>query len=121
MSTTVPPLNTQAGDAARVRQQQLTKPPGSLGRLEDLACWFAARLGTTIPPQPGCEIFVFAADHGVAERGVSAFPQAVTREMVRNFARGGAAINVLATLSDCHIEVVDVGVAAAEKTAGGCS
>jgi len=119
MSTTVPPLNTQAWDAARVRQQQLTKPPGSLGRLEDLACWFAARLGTAIPPQPGCEIFVFAADHGVAERGVSAFPQAVTREMVRNFARGGAAINVLATLSDCHIEVVDVGVAAAEKPPAG--
>lgn len=119
MPTTVPPVNTQAGDAARIRQQQLTKPPGSLGRLEDLACWFAARTGSAIPAQPRCEIFVFAGDHGVAERGVSAFPQAVTREMVRNFARGGAAINVLAGSSECHIEVVDVGVATSEPPPAG--
>jgi len=82
-----------------------------LGRLEDIACWFAARLGAAVPTAPRCEIFVFAADHGVAMKGVSAFPQAVTREMVANFARGGAAINVLARLEDCRIEVVDVGVA----------
>jgi nicotinate-nucleotide--dimethylbenzimidazole phosphoribosyltransferase len=97
--------------AARERQQQLTKPPGALGRLEDLACWLASRLGSAAPEMPRAEIFVFAADHGVAARGVSAFPQSVTASMLDNFARGGAAINVLATMQDCRIEVVDVGVA----------
>src|SRR5277367_907621 len=119
MSSELPPVDVKAGDAARARQLQLTKPPGSLGRLEDLACWFAARLGTAVPTPPRCEIFVFAADHGVAERGVSAFPQAVTKEMVGNFARGGAAINVLAKLEGCQIEVVDVGVASSEPPPAG--
>jgi len=116
MSSAIPPIDVQAGEAARARQLQLTKPPGSLGRLEDLACWFAARSRTPIPPAPRCEIFVFAGDHGVAERGVSAFPQSVTAQMVVNFARGGAAINVLASLENCHIEVVDVGVASNEPS-----
>src|SRR6202047_1526127 len=110
MSSELPPVNAQAEAAALARQQQLTKPPGSLGRLEDLACWFAARLGSAAPAMPRCEIFVFAADHGVAARGVSAFPQSVTAQMVGNFARGGAAINVLASLEDCRIEVVAGGV-----------
>ena len=114
MSSEFPPVDVAAGDAARARQLQLTKPPGSLGRLEDLACWFAARLGNPVPAQPQCEVFVFAADHGVAARGVSAFPQSVTGQMVGNFARGGAAINVLASLEGCRIEVVDVGVASDE-------
>jgi nicotinate-nucleotide--dimethylbenzimidazole phosphoribosyltransferase len=82
-----------------------------LGRLEELACWFAARSGNPIPEISHCEIFVFAADHGVAAQGVSAFPQSVTGQMVANFAGGGAAINVLAMLEECPIEVVDVGVA----------
>ncbi|HEY3785653.1 MAG TPA: nicotinate-nucleotide--dimethylbenzimidazole phosphoribosyltransferase [Steroidobacteraceae bacterium] len=103
--------DVEAGAAARSRQQQLTKPPGSLGRLEDLACWLAARLRSPMPVMPRSEIFVFAADHGVAARGVSAFPQSVTAQMLGNFASGGAAINVLASLEDCRIEVVDVGVA----------
>lgn len=119
MPSRIPSVDTQAGDAARVRQQQLTKPPGSLGRLEDLACWFAARLGNAVPGVPRCEIFVFAGDHGVATRGVSAFPQAVTKEMVGNFARGGAAINVLANLEGCQIEVVDVGVATTDAPPAG--
>jgi len=97
--------------AARERQLQLTKPPGAFGRLEDLACWLAGRLGSAVPEMPRAEIFVFAADHGVAARGVSAFPQSVTASMLDNFAHGGAAINVLATMQDCRIEVVDVGVA----------
>jgi nicotinate-nucleotide--dimethylbenzimidazole phosphoribosyltransferase len=119
MSSELPDINVQAGQAARARQQQLTKPPGSLGRLEDLACWFAARLGEAVPASPQCEIVVFAADHGVAVRGVSAFPQSVTGQMVGNFARGGAAINVLAALEGCRIEVVDVGVASDETPPAG--
>jgi nicotinate-nucleotide--dimethylbenzimidazole phosphoribosyltransferase len=110
-SVDMPVPDARAESAARARQQQLTKPPGSLGRLEDLACWFAARAGNPTPDLSHIEIFVFAADHGVAARGVSAFPQSVTGQMVANFAGGGAAINVLATLGDCPIEVVDVGVA----------
>jgi nicotinate-nucleotide--dimethylbenzimidazole phosphoribosyltransferase len=107
----MPVPDARAESAARARQQQLTKPPGSLGRLEELACWFAARSGNPTPDIAHVEIFVFAADHGVAARGVSAFPQSVTGQMVANFAGGGAAINVLATLAACPIEVVDVGVA----------
>jgi len=107
----MPTPDARAEAAARERQQQLTKPPGSLGRLEELACWFAARLRNPIPEVARAEIFVFAADHGVAVRGVSAFPQSVTGQMLANFAHGGAAINVLASLEDCRIEVVDVGVA----------
>ena len=114
MSNELAAIDVEAGNAARARQLQLTKPPGSLGRLEDLACWFAARLKSSVPPSPQAEIFVFAGDHGVAERGVSAFPQSVTGQMVVNFARGGAAINVLASLEGCRIEVVDVGVASDE-------
>jgi nicotinate-nucleotide--dimethylbenzimidazole phosphoribosyltransferase len=119
MSSVFPTVDIEAGDAARARQLQLTKPPGSLGRLEELACWFAARLGNPVPVQPPCEVFVFAGDHGVAERGVSAFPQSVTGQMVGNFARGGAAINVLASLEGCRIEVVDVGVASADPPPAG--
>jgi nicotinate-nucleotide--dimethylbenzimidazole phosphoribosyltransferase len=107
----VPAPDAQAEAAARDRQSQLTKPPGALGRLEDLACWLAGRLRDPRPDMPRCEIFVFAGDHGVAARGVSAFPQAVTSSMLANFAHGGAAINVLARLEECRIEVVDVGVA----------
>ena len=109
--TDIPVPDARAEAAARARQLQLTKPPGSLGRLEELACWFAARTGNPVPEVARCEIFVFAADHGVAAQGVSAFPQSVTGQMVANFAGAGAAINVLAMLEDCPIEVVDVGVA----------
>jgi nicotinate-nucleotide--dimethylbenzimidazole phosphoribosyltransferase len=110
-SSGMPVPDTRAETAARARQQQLTKPPGSLGRLEELACWFAARLSNPTPQISRSEIFVFAADHGVAVRGVSAFPQSVTAQMLGNFANSGAAINVLASLEGCRIEVVDVGVA----------
>jgi nicotinate-nucleotide--dimethylbenzimidazole phosphoribosyltransferase len=110
-SLDMPVPDARAEAAARARQQQLTKPPGSLGRLEELACWFAARLSSPTPQISRSEIFVFAADHGVAARGVSAFPQSVTAQMLGNFANSGAAINVLATLEGCRIEVVDVGVA----------
>lgn len=111
--------DARAEAAARARQLELTKPPGSLGRLEDLACWLAARLGEPAPQMPRAQLFVFAADHGVAARGVSAFPQAVTSQMVRNFTAGGAAINVLAALADCHVEVIDVGVASNSPSPAG--
>jgi nicotinate-nucleotide--dimethylbenzimidazole phosphoribosyltransferase len=110
-SVEMPAPDATAENAARERQQQLTKPPGSLGRLEELACWFAGRLRDPTPEILRTEIFVFAGDHGVAARGVSAFPQSVTGQMLGNFANGGAAINVLASLQGCRIEVVDVGSA----------
>ncbi len=96
--------------AAAVHQQGLTKPQGSLGRLEDLACWFAARQGKLIPDPLKASISIFAADHGVAAEGVSAFPSVVTAEMVKNFAAGGAAINVLARQAKADLHIIDVGV-----------
>jgi nicotinate-nucleotide--dimethylbenzimidazole phosphoribosyltransferase len=97
--------------AARQRQAQLTKPPGSLGRLEELGITLAAMQGTQQPRVDKVWITVFAADHGVVAEGVSAFPQVVTAEMVRNFARGGAAISVLAREWDARLEVINVGTA----------
>ncbi|KJH68811.1 nicotinate-nucleotide--dimethylbenzimidazole phosphoribosyltransferase [Chromobacterium violaceum] len=105
------PLDLSARNAARARQAILTKPPGSLGQLEELACRFAAWQGRAQPEDLRPAITVFAADHGVTVEGVSAFPSAVTTEMVRNFANGGAAICVLARALDARLEVVDVGVA----------
>jgi nicotinate-nucleotide--dimethylbenzimidazole phosphoribosyltransferase len=87
-----------------------TKPRGSLGRLEDLACRIASIRGTPQPTVAAKAIVVMAADHGVAEEGVSAYPQVVTRQMVLNFARGGAAINVLARHAGARVVVVDMGV-----------
>src|SRR3979409_1865604 len=107
-SADMPVPDARAETAARARQQQLTKPPGSLGRLEELACWFAARLNSPTPPPLRSQIFVLAADHGVAVRGVSAFPQSVTAQMLGNFANSGAAINVLASLEGCRTKDVDV-------------
>jgi nicotinate-nucleotide--dimethylbenzimidazole phosphoribosyltransferase len=95
--------------AARERQSQLTKPPGSLGRLEDFGIALAAMQGTQQPRVDQVWITVFAADHGVTAEGISAFPQVVTAEMVRNFARGGAAISVLAREWNARLEVVNVG------------
>jgi nicotinate-nucleotide--dimethylbenzimidazole phosphoribosyltransferase len=107
----IPAPDGAALAAARARQQMLTKPQGALGRLEDLACWFAARQGRGVPALLTPAITVFAADHGVAAQGVSAYPSEVTAQMVANFARGGAAINVLARRAGARLTVVDVGVA----------
>ena len=95
---------------ARERQNKLTKPANSLGRLEDIACWFAARQNKIIPDTLKPHIAIFAADHGVTAEGVSAFPSVVTGEMVKNFAAGGAAINVLAHQAGASLHVLDVGV-----------
>src|SRR5438128_6876443 len=88
----------------------LTKPPGSLGRLEEIAARLAVlRDGTPCVERP--VIFTFAADHGVVAEGVSAYPQVVTAQMVENFLRGGAAVNVLARHAGAAVGVVDMGVA----------
>jgi nicotinate-nucleotide--dimethylbenzimidazole phosphoribosyltransferase len=107
----VKPLNETARAAAQARQGQLTKPPGALGRLEDLAIYLAAMQGRELPQVERVHIGVFAGDHGVAAEGVSAFPQAVTAEMVKNFARGGAAISVAAKQLGATLEVVNLGTA----------
>jgi len=104
-------IDLNALRAARTHQNQLTKPQGALGTLEDIACWFAARQGKIIPDPIKPHICVFAADHGVVQEGVSAYPSVVTAEMVKNFIAGGAAINVLARLCQASLRIVDVGVA----------
>jgi nicotinate-nucleotide--dimethylbenzimidazole phosphoribosyltransferase len=96
-------------EAAAARQMQLTKPPGSLGQLEALAIELASLQRTATPSVDRVWISVFAADHGVAEENVSAYPQVVTGEMVRNFATGGAAISVLARTLGANLEVVNLG------------
>ena len=101
--------------AARAHLDTLTKPLGSLGRLEDLATQLAVlRGGSAEGPNPGAPlrkaVYVFAADHGIVAEGVSAYPASVTRQMVLNFLAGGAAINVLARLHQVAVHIVDVGV-----------
>lgn len=95
-------------DAAARRQQILTKPPGSLGRLEELAIWLAQWQGREQPRLDRVTVAVFAGNHGIAARGVSAYPQAVTAQMVANFAAGGAAINQLAALAGAELRVVPI-------------
>ncbi|SEW11983.1 nicotinate-nucleotide--dimethylbenzimidazole phosphoribosyltransferase [Luteibacter sp. 329MFSha] len=95
--------------AATRRQARLTKPAGSLGRMEDLAVQLAGLQGRERPTAERVWIAVFAADHGVAVEGISAYPQAVTGEMLRNFASGGAAIAVLARELDATLDVVNLG------------
>ncbi len=90
-----PGPDTAAQAAAGAREPRLTKPPGSLGRLEDLAAWLAAWQGRHPPRVESPHAVIFAGNHGVAARGVSAFPQSVTRQMVDNFVHGGAAVNQL--------------------------
>ena len=112
-------LTPQAAEAAEQRQSQLTKPPGALGRLEDLAIQLAALQDRECPQLENITITIFAADHGVAAEGVSLFPQSVTVEMIRNFGNGGAAICVLADSLGARLEVIDVGaVSDAGEVAG---
>lgn len=105
------PLDHVARTKAQARQQQLTKPAGSLGRLEQVAVQLAALQGRERPSVDLLWISIFAGDHGVVAEGVSAFPQAVTGQMLRNFVNGGAAISVLARQLDAALEVVDLGTA----------
>ena len=112
MKFNIQPLDQAAIAAAIARQNQLTKPQGSLGRLEEISVQLAGISGQCPPPVPARKaVLVFAGDHGVVKQGVSAFPQEVTPQMVLNFLRGGAAVNVLARHAGARIRVIDAGVA----------
>ena len=102
-------ISETAIQEANERQLQLTKPPGSLGKLEELAIKLSAIQKTQQPQIKNVQISIFAADHGIANENVSAFPQVVTTEMVKNFSRGGAAISVLAKELNAKLEVIDLG------------
>jgi nicotinate-nucleotide--dimethylbenzimidazole phosphoribosyltransferase len=104
----LPGIDATARDAAVARQGNLTKPPGSLGRLEELAVFMAGWRGSARPEVARPLVAVFAANHGIAERGVSAFPQSVTKAMVANFAAGGAAINQLCNALGLGLKVFEL-------------
>ncbi len=108
----ITPLDSSAMEAARTRQQELTKPAGSLGRLEEIAIQIAGITGKSRPQIARKAVIVMAGDHGVTAEGVSAYPSEVTPQMVYNFLRGGAAINALAHYAGAKVIIVDVGVAA---------
>ncbi len=107
----IQPSDREAKRAAELRQSRLTKPPGSLGRLEELSIQLAAIFGTERPTLRGKTVIVAAADHGVVAQGVTGYPQAVTAQMVRNFLAGGAAINVMARKAGVELVIADAGVA----------
>jgi nicotinate-nucleotide--dimethylbenzimidazole phosphoribosyltransferase len=116
----VGPLDGAAITAARERQEVLTKPSGSLGRLEDVSVQLAGIAGQCPAPMPSpAVVAVFAADHGVHAQGVSPWPQEVTAQMVANFLASGAAVNAIAAQAGAEVCVVDVGVAADLPSAPG--
>src|SRR5260370_41600547 len=116
----IAPLDAEVAEQARQRQLQLTKPAGSLGRLETIAIQMAAIKQQLLPAVERKAVVVMAADHGVTAEGVSAYPSAVTPRMGLNFLRGGAAINALARQAGARAVVVDIGAAAgaAARSAG---
>ncbi|MBQ2260263.1 MAG: nicotinate-nucleotide--dimethylbenzimidazole phosphoribosyltransferase [Loktanella sp.] len=101
----MPVADTAAAAQAADRNGQLTKPPGALGRLEDLAIWYAGWRGTPRPVIAAPQVIIFAGNHGVCAQGVSAFPAEVTAQMVANFDQGGAAINQLAKAAGARMDV----------------
>ena len=112
LAAEIPPVDEADIRNARERHLVLTKPPGSLGRLEELGARLAGMAGECPPPVPeNPAVLVCAGDHGVLERGVSPWPQAVTAAMVGNFCDGGAAVNAIARTVGARVSVVDVGVA----------
>jgi nicotinate-nucleotide--dimethylbenzimidazole phosphoribosyltransferase len=104
-------VDAEAAAATQRRLDRLTKPQGSLGRLEQLAVQYCAITGERKPAVPRGRVCTFAADHGVVDEGVSAYPRDVTAQMVLNFLRGGAGVNVLARHAGVDVRVVDIGVA----------
>lgn len=109
--TGIKPLDAKAMSEARMRQDNLTKPPGSLGQLESVSIQIAGITGNPRPRITHKVIFTLAGDHGVTRDGVSAYPSEVTSQMVYNFLRGGAAINILARHIGARVVVADLGVA----------
>lgn len=107
----IPPIDRQAEEKAAARQSRLTKPQGSLGRLEEISIRLAGMKADPMPKVSKKAVIVMAADHGVVLEGVSAFPVEVTRQMVLNFLHGGAAVNVLARQAGAATHIVDIGVA----------
>jgi nicotinate-nucleotide--dimethylbenzimidazole phosphoribosyltransferase len=102
----LPAPDSDARHRAQARDAQLTKPPGALGRLEDIALWYAGWRGESRPRMARAQIVIFVGNHGVAARGVSAFPAEVTAQMVANFRNGGAAINQIAATFGARVDVV---------------
>ena len=107
----IKPLDKRAMSQAQSRQDMLTKPPGSLGRLEELSVQLAGIQGRAIPQIKDKAIIIMAGDHGVVAEKIGNWPQEVTAQMVANFLRGGAGINVLARQTGTRITVVDMGIA----------
>jgi len=107
----IPKINLSMAEAARMRQNKLTKPPGSLGRLEELSIQLCAITNKLKPVIDQKAVIIMAGDHGVTAEGVSVYPTEVTTQMVMNFLNGGAAINVLARQIGARVVIVDVGVA----------
>lgn len=104
----LPGPDLESATAAVARQKTLTKPAGSLGRLEELAEWLATWQGRAVPELRRPRVAVFAGNHGVAARGVSAYPAAVTAQMVANFQKGGAAVNQLCEVADAELRVYEL-------------
>ena len=104
----LPGPDLEAGSAAAAREAQLTKPAGALGRLEELAGWLATWQARHPPRVEHPRTVVFAGNHGVAARGVSAYPAAVTAQMVQNFIAGGAAVNQLCRVIDADLRVYEM-------------
>ena len=100
-----PPPDAVALAGAEARNGQLTKPPGALGRMEDLAIWIAVWQGTARPRIEQPQVLIFAGNHGVTAQGISAFPAEVTAQMVANFKAGGAALNQLSRAFGCDMAV----------------
>ena len=107
----IEPVDSRAQRSAEIRQARLTKPPGSLGRLEEISIQLAGIFRTERPATRGKAIIVAAADHGVVAQSVTGYPQEVTAQMVQNFLAGGAAISVMARRAGVDLVIVDAGVA----------
>ncbi len=106
----IPEIDHNAEKEAAIRQDKLTKPRGSMGRLEGLSIDIAGMTGCILPDLTNRTVFLMAADHGIAREGVSPYPSEVTAQMVMNFLNRGAAVNVLSALSHSDVKIIDIGV-----------